>query len=103
MIMRFETISREVARVASFNDPTIKAFDHIETTNSSTRQHTEPTNRIGQMVSFELGKEKEKDVFRLQCHERGRKKKSEPLYGIEPQTFGIRALMLYHRTTETLW
>ena len=32
MLMRFETISREVARVASFNDSTIKAFDRIETT-----------------------------------------------------------------------
>ena len=46
------------------------------------------------MVTFELGKEIKKDIFR---HELGTKKKSEFPIGIEPQTFGSRAPMFYHR------
>ena len=38
------------------------------------------------MVSFKLGKEMEKDVYRLVTNEGG----------IEPQIFGFRAPMLYH-------
>ena len=40
----------------------------------------------------------EKDVY-SSCHERGTKKRVPR--GIEPQTFGFRALMLYHWATET--
>ena len=47
------------------------------------------------MVSFELGKEIEKDVFRLVTSV-GQRKNSESPGGIEPQTFGFRAPMLYH-------
>ena len=46
------------------------------------------------MVTFELGKEIKKDIFR---RELGTKKKSEFPIGIEPQTFGSRAPMFYHR------
>ena len=47
------------------------------------------------MVSFELGKETEEDVFRLvTCV--GQRKNSKFPRGIEPQTFGFRAPMLYH-------
>ena len=42
------------------------------------------------MISFELGKEIEKDVF--SCHERGTKKS---LLAMEPQTFGFRVPMPY--------
>ena len=45
------------------------------------------------MVSFELGKEIEKDVFRL-VKSVGQRKDSECPCGIEPQTFGFRAPML---------
>ena len=47
------------------------------------------------MVSFELGKETEEDVFRfVTCV--GQRKNSKFPRGIEPQTFGFRAPMLYH-------
>ena len=52
------------------------------------------------MISFELGKEIEKDVFRL-VTSLGQRKNSESPWVIEPQTFGFRARMLYHRATET--
>ena len=43
------------------------------------------------MVSFELGKETEEDVFRfVTCV--GQRKNSKFPRGIEPQTFGFRAL-----------
>ena len=42
---------------------------------------------------FELGKEIEKDVFRL-VKSVGQRKDSECPCGIEPQTFGFRAPML---------
>ena len=42
------------------------------------------------MISFELGKEIEKDVF-SSCHERGTKS----LLAMEPQTFGFRVPMPY--------
>ena len=42
------------------------------------------------MVSFELGKEIEKDVF-LFVTSVGKRKTSESPRGIEPQTFGFRA------------
>ena len=45
------------------------------------------------MVSFKIGKEKEKGVFRLVTIV-GQRKNSPR--GIEPQTFGFRAPMLYH-------
>ena len=48
------------------------------------------------MVSFEVGKEIEKDIFRLVTWV-GQRKNSESLWGVEPQTFGFRATMLYHR------
>ena len=47
------------------------------------------------MVSFELGKEIEKDVLR-HFTSMGERKNSESPLGIEPQTFGFRARMLYH-------
>ena len=43
------------------------------------------------MISLELGKEIEKDVF-SSCHERGTKKS---LLAMEPQTFGFRVPMPY--------
>ena len=47
-------------------------------------------------VSFERGKVIKKDVF-PSCHERETKKNfPESPSGIEPQTFGFRAQMLYH-------
>ena len=52
------------------------------------------------MVSFELGKEIQKDVLRLVTSV-GQRKNSESRLRIEPQTFGFRAPMLYHRATET--
>ena len=52
------------------------------------------------MVSFELGKEIEKDVFR-HFTSMGERKNSESPWGIEPQTFGFRARMPYHWATET--
>ena len=58
------------------------------------------TPRIREMISFELGKEIEKDVFRL-VTSLGQRKKSESPWVIEPQTFGFRARMLYHLATET--
>ena len=58
------------------------------------------TPRIREMVSFELGKEIEKDVFRLVTSLRQRKNSESP-WGIEPQTFGFRARMLYHWAIET--
>ena len=48
------------------------------------------------MVSFEVGKEIEKDIFRLVTWV-GQRKNSESLWGVEPQTFGSRAPVLYHR------
>ena len=50
-------------------------------------------DRIRGMVSFELGKEIEENIF-SSCHERGTK---------ETQTFGFRASMLYHSTTITMF
>ena len=47
------------------------------------------------MVSFELGKEIEKDVFRLVTNV-GQRINSESAWGIKPQTFRFRAPMLYH-------
>ena len=47
------------------------------------------------MVSFKLGKDIKKDVFRLVTSV-GQRKNSESPQRIEPQTFGFRALMLYH-------
>ena len=58
------------------------------------------TPRIGEVVSFVLGKEIEKYVFRLVTSV-GQRKKSESPWVIEPQTFGFRARMLYHWATET--
>ena len=58
------------------------------------------TPRIRWMVSFELGKEIEKDVFR-HFTSMGERKNSESPWGIKPQTFGFRARMLYHWATET--
>ena len=52
------------------------------------------------MVSFVLGKEIEKDVFR-HFTSMGERKNSESPWGIEPQTFGFRARMPYHWATET--
>ena len=49
--------------------------------------------KIREMVSFELGKEIKIDVFRLVTSV-GQRKKSQ--WGIEPQTFGFRAPILYH-------
>ena len=52
------------------------------------------------MVSFELGKEIEKDVFLLVTSE-GKRITSESPRGIEPQTFGFRAhLSLYGSVVE---
>ena len=47
------------------------------------------------MVSFELGKEMKQDVFRLVTSVRQRRNFESPR-GIEPQTFGFLALMLYY-------
>ena len=53
---------------------------------------------IREMVSFELGKEIEIDVF-LSCVRQ--RENSESPWGIKPQAFGFRAPMLYHWATET--
>ena len=55
-------------------------------------------NRIGEKVSFDLGKEIEKDVFRLVTSV-GQRKTSESPWGIELQTF--RAPSLSHRDSIT--
>ena len=55
-------------------------------------------NKIRDMVSFKLGKDIKKDVFRLVTSV-GQRKNSESPQRIEPQTFGFRALMLYHGAT----
>ena len=52
------------------------------------------------MVSFELGKEKEKDVFRLVTSV-GQITNSESPWGIEYQILRFRAPILYHWATET--
>ena len=52
-------------------------------------------DRIREMVSFELGKEIEEDIFRL-ITSVGQIKNSGSPRGKEPQTFGFRAPMLYH-------
>ena len=53
---------------------------------------------VREMVSFELGKEIEKDVF-LSCHERGTEKILSPY-----EESNLCAPMLYHWATETpLW
>ena len=52
-------------------------------------------NRIREILSFELIKEIEKDGFCLVTSV-GQRKNSESPRGIEPQTFGFRAPMLYH-------
>ena len=57
------------------------------------------TPKIREMVSFELGKEIEKDVFR-HVTSVGQRKNSESLWAIKPQTVGFRARMLYHWATE---
>ena len=57
-------------------------------------------NKIRGMVSFKLGKDIKKDVFRLVTSV-GQRKNSESPWGIEPQTFGFRAPMFYHWATET--
>ena len=58
-------------------------------------------NLTSQMV-LKCGENKiEKDVFRLVTSV-GQRKNSESPQRIEPQTFGFRALMLYHWATETL-
>ena len=53
------------------------------------------------MESFELGKELEKDVFRLVTRVRHIKYSKSP-WGIEPQTFGFCAPMLYYWATDTV-
>ena len=56
------------------------------------------------MASFELGKEIEREVFRLVTSVPQRKKLLNHMKNrIEPQILGCRAPMLYHRATETLW
>ena len=57
---------------------------------------------VREMVSFELVKEVEKDVFCLVMSV-GKRKKPEYPWGIEPQTFRFCAPFLYHWATETLW
>ena len=52
-------------------------------------------NIIKEMVSCELGKDIEEDVFRFVTSD-GRRKTSDSSRGIEPQTVGSRAPMLYH-------
>ena len=52
------------------------------------------------MVSFELGKETEKDGFRLVTSVGQRKNSGSPK-GIEPQTLGFRTPMLYHLATDS--
>ena len=47
------------------------------------------------MVSCELGKDIEEDVFRFVTSD-GPRKKSDSSWGIEAQTVGFRAPMLYH-------
>ena len=47
------------------------------------------------MVSFELAKEAEKDVFRL-VSSVGQRKNYESPWGIKPQALGFRASMSYH-------
>ena len=58
-------------------------------------------NRTREMVSFELSKEIEKDVFCL-VMSIGQRKNFESLWGIKPQTFGFCTPMLYQWATETL-
>ena len=60
-------------------------------------------NRIKETISFEFGKEMEKDVF-LSCHKCGSKKKM--WVPIRNQTSDLRkfhTLLLYHWATQTLW
>ena len=52
-------------------------------------------NIITEMVCCELGKDIEEDVFRFVTSD-GRRKKSDSSRGIESQTVGFRAPMLYH-------
>ena len=60
-------------------------------------------NWTREMVSFELGKEIEKLVFRLVTSVGQRKKYYESPWGIEPQTFSFHPPMLYHWAIETPW
>ena len=56
-------------------------------------------NRKRKMVNFDLGEEIER--YFSSCQKRGTEKKFP--WGMEPQTLGFCALMLYHWVTETLW
>ena len=57
-------------------------------------------NRIRERVSFNFGKEIQKDVCRLVTSV-GYRKNSESPWGNEPQTFGFRAPMFYHWETDS--
>ena len=60
-------------------------------------------NRIRKMGSFELDKEIEKHFFFVLSLAWDKEKNFKSPWGIEPQTFGFRAPVLYHWSTETLW
>ena len=51
------------------------------------------------MVSFELGKEREKDVF-LSCHELGTKEKKSEGLGLN-SSWGLRTFSLSHARDKT--
>ena len=57
-------------------------------------------NRVRGRVSFNFGKEIQKDVCRLVTSV-GYRKNSESPWGNEPQTFGFRAPMFYHWETDS--
>ena len=59
-------------------------------------------SRIRKIVSFEFGKEIEKDVL-SSCHEHATKKNSRVPTGNQTLDRGFCALMLCHLATETPW
>ena len=80
----------------------IKTTTYTQNSIAETNYYKKKGNWISEMVSFELDKEIEKDVFYL-FMSMGQRKNSEFPWGIEPQTFrNLHSVMLYHWDTETL-
>ena len=81
----------------------IKTTTYAQNSIAETNYYKKKGNWISEMVSLELDKEIEKDVFHL-FMSMGQRKNSEFPWGIEPQTFrNLHSVMLYHWDTETLW
>ena len=77
-----------------------KTYRKIQSLHISSKPFQAQIFHWNMMVNFELSKEIKKDVFCL-VMSIGQRKNSKSWWGIEPQTFGFCAPMLYHWATET--